>query len=31
MYSILNIIKVKPEHLKDFVENVRKHAKNSLE
>jgi quinol monooxygenase YgiN len=22
---------VKPEHLKDFVENVRNHAKNSLE
>jgi autoinducer 2-degrading protein len=31
VYTILNIIKVHPEHLKDFVENVRKHARNSLE
>ena len=30
LYSILNIIKVNPEHLNDFVVNVRKHAKNSL-
>jgi autoinducer 2-degrading protein len=30
VYTVLNIIKVKPEHLKDFVENARKHAKNSL-
>ena len=30
MYTVFNIIKVKPEHLKDFVENVLKHAKNSL-
>ena len=30
MYAVLNIIKVNPEHLNDFVVNVRKHAKNSL-
>ena len=30
VYTVLNTIKVKPEHLKDFVENARKHAKNSL-
>ena len=30
MYTILNIIKVKPEHLDAFVEHVRRHAANSL-
>ena len=30
MYTVLNIIKVKPEHLKEFVENVRNHATSSL-
>ncbi len=30
MYAVLNIIKVKPEHVKAFVENVRNHANNSL-
>jgi (4S)-4-hydroxy-5-phosphonooxypentane-2,3-dione isomerase len=30
MYAILGIIKVKPEHLKQFVENVRDHVKNSV-
>lgn len=30
MYAILGIIKVKPEHLKDFVANVRRHASNSV-
>ena len=29
MYAILGIIKVKPEHLDDFVEQVRIHARNS--
>ena len=30
MYAVLNTIKVRPDHLKDFVENVRNHAKNSV-
>lgn len=30
MYAILGIIKVKPEHLTDFVANVRRHASNSV-
>ena len=30
MYVVLNTIKVKPEHLKDFIENVRNHARNSV-
>ena len=30
MYTILNIIKVKPEYLQSFVEHVRRHAANSL-
>jgi autoinducer 2-degrading protein len=30
VYIVLNTIKVKPEHLKDFIENVRNHAKNSV-
>jgi autoinducer 2-degrading protein len=30
MYTVLGIIKVKHEHLTDFVENVREHAKNSV-
>jgi quinol monooxygenase YgiN len=30
VYVVLNTIKVKPEHLKDFIENVRNHAKNSV-
>lgn len=30
MYAVLNIIKVRQEHLKDFVENVRNHANNSV-
>jgi quinol monooxygenase YgiN len=29
MYAVLGIIKVKPEHLKDFVEQVREHARHS--
>ena len=31
MYAILGIIKVKPEHLDEFVENVRRHAANSVQ
>src|SRR5438876_525860 len=31
MYTVLNIIKVRPEHLKEFIENVRNHAKNSVD
>lgn len=30
MYAILGIIKVKPEHLAEFVENVRAHASHSV-
>ena len=30
MPVIFNRIKVKPEHLSEFVENVRRHATNSL-
>jgi autoinducer 2-degrading protein len=30
MYAILNIIRVHPEHLAEFVDNVRRHAQNSL-
>lgn len=30
MYVILGIIKVKPEHLNDFVEHVRHHASHSV-
>jgi autoinducer 2-degrading protein len=30
MYAILGIIKVKPEHLDEFLEHVRDHARNSL-
>ena len=30
MYVILGIIKVKPEHLPEFVENVRNHARNTV-
>ena len=30
MYAILGIIKVKPEHLAEFVENVRIHAAHSV-
>ena len=30
MHVILGTIKVKPEHLNAFVENVRQHAANSL-
>lgn len=27
MYAVLGVIKVKPEHLTEFVENVRNHGK----
>ena len=30
VYVVFNTIKVKPEHLEDFIENVRNHAQNSL-
>jgi autoinducer 2-degrading protein len=30
MYAIIGTIKVKPEHLKAFVDNVRAHARNSV-
>jgi autoinducer 2-degrading protein len=30
MYAVLNIIKVRQEHLKEFIENVRNHAKSSV-
>jgi (4S)-4-hydroxy-5-phosphonooxypentane-2,3-dione isomerase len=30
VYAILGIVKVKPEHLQEFVDNVRQHARNSL-
>ena len=30
MYAVLGIIKVKPEHVDDFVAHVRQHAANSL-
>ena len=30
MYMILGIIKVKPEHLNDFVEHVQRHASHSI-
>jgi quinol monooxygenase YgiN len=30
VYAILNVIAVKPEHLGEFVEHVRAHARNSL-
>jgi autoinducer 2-degrading protein len=30
VYAILGIIRVKPEHLAEFVENVRVHASNSV-
>ena len=30
MYAVLGVIKVKPEHLGEFVEKVRAHARNSL-
>jgi autoinducer 2-degrading protein len=30
MYAVLGIIKVKPEHLRDFVENVERHARRSI-
>jgi (4S)-4-hydroxy-5-phosphonooxypentane-2,3-dione isomerase len=29
MYTVLNILKVKPEHLQDFVRNVQDHARHS--
>jgi autoinducer 2-degrading protein len=31
MYTVLGIIKVKPEHLNSFVENVEKHARDSAQ
>ncbi|MEX2598743.1 MAG: putative quinol monooxygenase [Dehalococcoidia bacterium] len=31
MYAILGTIKVKPEHLDEFVENVREHARHSVQ
>ena len=30
MYVVLGIIRVKPEHLEEFVDNVRNHARHSL-
>lgn len=30
MYAILNVIAVRPEHLRAFVDHVREHARNSL-
>jgi quinol monooxygenase YgiN len=30
VYAILGIIKVKPQHVSEFVEHVRKHAMSSL-
>jgi quinol monooxygenase YgiN len=30
VYAILGIIKVKPEHLTEFVESVREHARRSV-
>lgn len=30
MYAVFNTIRVKPQHLEDFVENARIHAKNSM-
>ena len=30
MYAILGIIKVKPEHLTEFIEQVRQHAQRSV-
>jgi quinol monooxygenase YgiN len=30
VYIVLGTIKVKPEHLDEFVDNVRRHAANSL-
>ena len=30
MYAILGIIKVKPQHVSEFVEHVRKYAMSSL-
>jgi len=30
MYAVLGIIKVKPEHLTEFVEHVRNHARNTV-
>lgn len=30
MHIVLGIIKVKPQHLDEFLENVRRHAANSL-
>jgi (4S)-4-hydroxy-5-phosphonooxypentane-2,3-dione isomerase len=29
MYTVLNILKVKPQHLQDFVRNVQDHARHS--
>jgi len=29
VYVVLGIVKVKPEHLREFVENVRTHARHS--
>lgn len=31
MYVILGIIKVKPEHLAEFVDNIREHARRSVD
>jgi autoinducer 2-degrading protein len=30
MYAVLGIIKIKREHLQDFVENVKRHARRSI-
>jgi autoinducer 2-degrading protein len=30
VYTVLGIIKVKPQHLDEFLENIRDHAANSL-
>jgi autoinducer 2-degrading protein len=30
MYAVLGIIKVKPEHLREFVQNVERHARQSI-
>lgn len=31
MYAVLGIIRVKAEHLDDFVEHIRTHARNSIQ
>lgn len=31
MYAVLGIIRVKAEHLDDFVEHIRTHARNSVQ